>query len=412
MNCTNTCPLPSEEVITSLSAYLPVLFVIAYVYTVFTRNAYGAVASLVPFWIIAWTYPIRQYSLICNHEHIVKEFFLHVWASYALGIFTGLATTISFHLPMLYDDKLADPDRKLSPFDKDDDDEQKKPPPLKHYDLKHIVFLTCAVGIYFGVKLIRGHYLEGEKCLGFLDNTQANIWGAFFLILWSVIAIATFFWCLFRRYNLYSNRSNLKYGTGLFLFLMLSIIVFEVAGSNGSVWFGLFYLVAVLIFFVCFYFWIGYVGMGIIYYSNTTSIDCKASPQPPISFGTANKRFNFQTQPVQTSQCKEGWEEIYDGKSEKKEAEAWWYKQYLYPFYADTKEDEISHVDRIGTKKIAFFMCTLMACIVFVTFLIAWIVHSVTDADADSVLFTLFALSLFYILVQPLMSICINVHRK
>ena len=447
MNCsTPVCDLSTFDSIDSLGHYLPLLFVIGFVYVIFTRNVSGAVLSLLPFWIVAWSYPIRQHDFACGKDHIMFEYVFHVWSSYALGIIVGMVATLAFELPLLYDDKIIDPSRKLRrgvAVEETDHESLLKKKPLRAFDLQYLTFLISALGIYFGVKLIRGHYLEPEKCFGFLNETQSNIWGAFFIVIFSILAIGTFFWCLFRRNNVYSNRSNLKYGIPLFFFLIASVIIFEVVDSGKSLWFGLFYLLALLVFFIALWFWIGYVGMGLILlfpetepetqskghnaYSNVmpsfdlSTLSTKHRPAHHHHHHRQHKVTQINCKPnsaSSSSSCKR-WDEIYDEYHDDQKScgkEVWWYKCYLDPFYGYQADDEdfkdVVRADRVGTKRMATFMCSLTFCIAFLTFLVAWIVNVVTDSDSDSVLFTLFAFSLFYLIFLPLLSICVSVNKK
>lgn len=449
MNCSDICSLASNEPIHSLGHYLPLIFVIGFVYVIFTRNVSGAVLSLLPFWIIAWGYPIRQYGGSCDKEHIVYEYVFHLWSSYVLGILVGMVTTLSFNLPLLYDDRIIDPSRKLRNLDDDDDEDVKQNErETRSFDLQHLIFLTSAVGVYFGVKLIRGDYVENVKCYGFLSQSQSNLWGGLFIAFSVTLAIGTFFWCLFRiknNGNLYSKRSNLKYGTALFIFLLTSIIVFEVVKSNGTSWFGLFYILALVLFFLFLWLWIGYVGMGLMRISenndNAVAVESNKSVHSfkkqmfksmPAGVADTKRRMvytqNLACKPNKVTYEKHSCKELYDndcndnrqgGRVEEeggaKYKEVWWYKTYLSPFYnhkGKLDDDEFKDIecisDRIENKETATFLCSLTCGMASVTFLFAWIVNVTTDSDSDSVLFTLFAFSLFFLILLPLTSICIR----
>lgn len=290
----------------TLSHFLPALWIIGFVYTLFTKNVCSSLVVFLPFWLMGWSHPIRTYGF--TKHHIVSEFFFHVWSSYALGVLIGITTSLSFKLPCLFYDRFFDVELQikkkinLDPFRKsfnhnndnietgyDDNNNvdydnnyknlhglmrttyQYKKSILKNFQLEPALYLISLLCGLFGIKLMMLFYSKTEldKCFAFLDDEQSRIWSGVFISFSLILFIGLLCWSFLWQQCPHLLRSNVKYLISLISFVLIHLFFIILVEEKWNVWFGFFYLGLLTIWCVFTWLWIGYIASGLIFELST-----------------------------------------------------------------------------------------------------------------------------------------------
>jgi hypothetical protein len=366
--------------------------------------------------------PFREYNF--TKHHIIKEFFFHVWGCYFLGLLVGALHSNAFGLNLLFSDRTLD--SQLIVHQKND---IKFPKTTRNYAMNQfptiqntkegfrgwvnlhdkllfngirelrykpapLLYFVGVILIFLGIK---GLLLDFKsECFGFLSETDSYIFGAFFLVIGILLILGVVIWALFTRRNRYTNRMDAKYFFSLvifvlqsFLFVYLLVVTFDM-----NKWYGLFFLLISGIIHCLFYFWIGYVGFGIVY------VEVREMGYEKRLQETGKMIYIVDFQNT---------DDVV--KLKEKSVPVWFYRSFLNPFdslekYTGTFGNSDRMVignDRIQTKNDALIFTFSSLLIVWVIFGLAWVVNVITQ-DSDSVLFTIFALSLVFLFLIPIFS--------